>query len=435
VIPAALFLLTSLFCQDEPIPFEAARSAFAEARACSERDAGRLWGLPLDGPLLFADRATRVVVANQADADGELGEVDGVWVGLLPDEVGIANTAVVWSGVEWTMVAWPLPVDDVARRKLLAHECYHRIQDERGLPGRDAAAPHLDEELGRAWLRCEATALATALRADAEARRVAVADALLFRAARHARFPAAGESERVLELNEGLAEYTGWAVCGLAAERLPEAVASALEQRLAPDNLFARAFPYVTGPAYAVLLDALSPGWPATLDRDSDLTAVLARAIAWRAPEDVEAAARAAAARHDGERLFREEAAREEVRRQRLAHYRERFVDGPVLVLAPGGEFQFVFDPNGVEALEDLGSVYLTLRAVDQWGILEVDAGGALVRREGDGITGVVVPAPADPPDSTGRSIQGDGWTLELAEGWALGPGARPGDLVPSRSP
>lgn len=426
----ASLLCALLAPQDEPIPLDAARQAFDEARACSDRDGARLWGLPLAGPMLFADRATRVVVANQADAEGELGEVDGVWVGLLPDEVGIANTAVTWSGVEWTMVAWPLPTDDVARRRLLAHECYHRIQDERGLPGRDAAAPHLDEELGRVWLRCEAAALATALRAEGDARRAAAADALLFRAARHAAFPAAAESERVLELNEGLAEYTGWTVCGLAPERLPAAVASALEQRFAPGNLFARGFPYATGPAYGVLLDALAPGWPATLDRDADLTAVLADAIGWRPPADLAAAVDAAAAHHGGERIRAEEAEREAVRRQRVAHYRERFVTGPRLVLPPGEAFQFTFDPYGVEALDGLGSVYLTLRVVDAWGILEVEQGGALVQREEGRVTAVVVPAPTA---TEGRSIVGDGWRLELAAGWRLGAGPRPGDLVPVR--
>lgn len=414
--------------QDEPIPLDAARRAFDEARACSERDGGRLWGFPLAGPLLLADHCTRVVVANQGDAEGQLGEVAGVWVGVLPDEVGIANTAVTWSGVEWTMVAWPLPTDDLARRKLLAHECYHRIQDERGLPGRDAAAPHLDDELGRGWLRCEAAALAAALRSEDEARGRAVADALVFRAARHAAFPAAAESERVLELNEGLAEYTGWKVCGLAAERLPEAVAGALEQRLAPDNLFARAFPYATGPAFGVLLDALAPGWPATLSRDSDLSAVLARAIDWRHPGDLDGAVHAALARHGGQRILAEEARRERVRRLRLARYRERFVTGPRLVLPPGEAFQFTFDPYGVEALDDLGSVYLTLRVVDVWGILEVTEGGALVERHDGRVTAVVVPGP---DQAEGSKIRGDGWTLELADGWRLEEGARRGDLVP----
>jgi hypothetical protein len=47
------------------------------------------------------------------------------------------------------------------------------------------------------------------------------------------------------------------------------------------------------------------------------------------------------------------------------------------------------------------------------------------VLRASDGST-LTVPAPAD---ASGRVLSGPGWRLELAPGWVVRPGARPGDL------
>jgi hypothetical protein len=76
----------------------------------------------------------------------------------------------------------------------------------------DKPADHLDTFDGRYWLQLEWRALAAALRTSGDARLAAVRDALAFRGARHQRFATAAETERVLEINEGLAQYTGTVV-------------------------------------------------------------------------------------------------------------------------------------------------------------------------------------------------------------------------------
>src|SRR3954453_15573606 len=84
-----------------------AAAVFEAARALSARDAGRLWGKPLYGPMLLVDPATRTIVANQKDAAGTLAPVDGhpkLFSGTLPPGVGVANTATNWAGVRWTIL-------------------------------------------------------------------------------------------------------------------------------------------------------------------------------------------------------------------------------------------------------------------------------------------------------------------------------------------
>src|ERR1043165_5081810 len=96
---ASLLIAAAL---DTPIPLDRAQGAFAEAKLASDEDGGKTWGRPLYGPMIFVDPKTRFAVANQADTGGLLKEDHGVFVGALPKDVIIANTATNWSGVRWT---------------------------------------------------------------------------------------------------------------------------------------------------------------------------------------------------------------------------------------------------------------------------------------------------------------------------------------------
>src|SRR5690348_11266371 len=88
----------------EPIDLRLANRYFHEAETLWKQDGGRLWGRPLNGPLLFVDRKTRHVVASQADAEGCLRKEGSLFVGELPATVTVANTTTRWAGVQWIMV-------------------------------------------------------------------------------------------------------------------------------------------------------------------------------------------------------------------------------------------------------------------------------------------------------------------------------------------
>src|SRR2546421_5560106 len=105
--------------QAPAIDLALARGHFQEAQTVCARDAGRLWGLTLCGPMLFIEPETRTVVANQPDAKGALSKQGEVFVGHWPETENIANTAVQWAGAKWTMIIWPLPTDDFDRRRLM----------------------------------------------------------------------------------------------------------------------------------------------------------------------------------------------------------------------------------------------------------------------------------------------------------------------------
>jgi hypothetical protein len=325
------------------------------------------------------------------------------------------------------MVMWPVSDNRYSRGRLLMHESFHRLQSDLGLPATDRANAHLGTVDGRIWTRLEWRALTEALLRTGSERRQALTDALTFRARRRALFPAAAEDERQLELNEGLAEYTGFSLSGLPRAALYDRLAVQLAQYEQQDN-FARSFAYASGPAYAVLLDAAGKTWRKGLNAQSDLSAIAARA--YNISDVNSSSADARIARYSATRMIADERARETRRLAIEAKLRAKFVDGPTLTIPAASKFNYSFDPNGATPLQNVGTVFESSRVTDDWGVLDVSSGGVLMRRNNGLIKAVVLstlPAGDAPP------ISGDGWKLDLAPGWSVVRGARSGDWTVER--
>ena len=98
------------------------------------------------------------------DFGGVLRQSAGAWTGTLPQGAPVANSTVEWSGVRWIMLIGPPPADATERQVLIAHEAWHRIQDQLGIPAVESSCAHLETERGRYLMRLELRALATAMR-------------------------------------------------------------------------------------------------------------------------------------------------------------------------------------------------------------------------------------------------------------------------------
>jgi len=432
IVALSAFLVMPFANGNEPRPVidrSVAAKYFAEARALSDADSARLWGKAVYGPMLFVDPATRDLVANQADAEGKLIKDGDVYTGRWSADRAIANTATTWAGVKWTIVMWPLPADKVRRARLMAHELFHRIQDDLGLPAGNPANAHLDARDGRVWMQLEWRALAAALRSEGEPQRQAIADALAFRDYRRSLVPGAAAEENSLEMNEGLCEYTGVRLSGASDSEQREHSARRCESEARTNPSLTRSFAYASGPPYGLLLDRFNPNWRVGLTPASDLGALLRAAAGVAAPTVLKATAQQRAANYDGSKLMADEDERESRQQKRLAEHRQRFVDGPVLTLPLGSEINFSFDPTNVETFDATSSVYPTLTVTDVWGVLEVSKGALMIRE--NGAPRVVVPAP--PQAEATPSHASDGWRLELKPGWTLVPGPRKGDVLAAK--
>lgn len=417
---AALGLVSSALASGAPDATQAQRYFETMQRQCTA-DHGKLWGVSLCGPVMFVDPVTRRVVANQADPKGALKSDHGVYVGVLPPDVLIANTSIEWEGVRWIQMLWPVAGDEASRRTLFAHEAFHRIQPQ-VLPivaGGDNV--QLDTEQGRYTMLLEWRALAAALQASDDAdRRARIADALLFRAERYRLFPKAAASENALERNEGVAEYTGVTV---GNDTPSTRVAMALKdiRTHADDPSLVRSFAYATGPAYGLLLDRYAPHWRKTLRQgDASLPQLLASALRLPAAQPSAAGIEQHAARYGGAALLSSEQQRAHEHQQLLDRYKAALVNGPVLAIRLL-HMHVQFNPNTVLSLGQAGTVYPHLKIIDDWGTLEAER-GALLRGDWRLVT-VSAPAAQD-----GTNVHGAGWQLKLKPGWTLVPGPRHGD-------
>lgn len=407
----ALFLLLSIGAAtgaEAQVDLQLAQRYFKEATELCERDAGRLWGVSLCGPMVIFDPATGTRATSQPEPEGQ-----------PPRLGGFADGPVSWGGLRW--FAWPLsmlPADDAdVRQQLMLHGLFHRIQPELGLTPSDGANEHLDTFEGRVWMQLEWRALRRAVESSGSDRAEAIADALAFRRERRRRFPGAADNERRDEIREGLATYTGIAAWADSAADAHRAAASALAGGESAPS-FVGQFEAASGPAYGVLLDDLLPGWRRQVRSTSDLGDLLASATNRPPTADVAAAA----ARYDAATLRAAEEARDRAQQVRVAELRRRFVDGPVLTMPAAGSG--TFDTRGSVGIPGVGTVLFnnfTLSA--QWGRLTADGG---VLRAADGTTlSVPVTVPLE-----GTTLQGDGWSATLNTGWVVRPAGRPGSFT-----
>ena len=318
------------------------------------------------------------------------------------------------------MIIFPLPEHNVRRRSLMAHELWHRVQDDIGFPGSDTANNHLDTKDGRMWLQLEWRALSAALMSYGKKRRHTIADALTFRAYRRMLFPNAASEEREMEMHEGLAEYTGIRLSG-ALNLNHYFVEGPLKQAPRQQTLV-RSFAYATGPAYGLLLDDTHSEWRRGLKKENDLGNKLTKILGIVLPSKLEVAAAARAKKYDGDTLIAAETDRENQRQKLIADYRARLVEGPVLLI-PLQKMNMQFNPGNLIPLDPFGTVYPDIRIVDVWGILTVSSGGALM----NSYSKIYVPAPKA---ANGPLLRGEGWTLELNPGWRVTVGQRKGDYV-----
>lgn len=392
-------------------PEEAYANAFDEVKAAEEQ-AVDLWNRDMYGPILLVNPKTREIFANYPDGGGALQRDGNVYHGTLPAYVNIYNTITDWNGREWAMVMLPLPDNKQDRIDVMAHELFHVAQASLGFGGYSPDNSHLDDKNGRILMRLEIEALRKALESTSTYdMRKHVLNAMIFREYRYTLFPQGKITENLLELNEGLAEYTGVMV----ANRTREEALYHFERYINASVKFTtlvRSFAYVTIPIYGYLLQQSDKYWNKRITSQTNLADFFIQDFGLTLPSDLPSVERSIEDSYDGALIRAEETNRQTARETQVEKYRDEFVNRPHFEIGLENK-RIQFDPTGVIPLDDKGNVYVKIRIVDNWGILDVQ-NGALLSPHWDKIT------VGNPTNVDGNNVSGDGWTLQLYEPYTI---------------
>jgi hypothetical protein len=368
-----------------------------------------LWNIDLYGPILLADSKSRVIYSNFPDSTGILKQDGEIFSGILPNNINIANTAINWSGKSWAMIMLPLPGNKQERLDLLSHELFHRSQPALGFKMDNPSNNHLDQKEGRVYLRLELEALRQAMAAKTKSEMNRnIANALHLRNRRYSIFLNAKSSENSLELNEGLATYTGIVMSGRDNAQIKDYFENKLKE-FQNYPTFVRSFAYLTIPLYGTLLNKSDKNWNLQTDKNTSLTDFFFKAFKLQIPDSLEIEI---INQYGLLKINSEETKREEIIKQLIADYKAKFIEQPHLEIR-FEKMNISFDPRNIMPIEGYGTVYPTLRVSDNWGILSV-TDGALLGTKWDKIT------VSEPTLLNSDKVAGAGWTIDLNKGYIV---------------
>ena len=407
-----LFLsVQTMFGQNLKISEDSIPFYFNETKIATQNNY-ELWNKDLYGEMLLVNPQTRDIYANMPDDAGLLKKEGTIYKGILPNEINFANTAIDWNGKSWAMIMLPLPKDKQARINLLSHELFHKAQPSLGFVINNVDNNHLDQKDGRIYLRLELEALEQAYLSESSVEmKKHLTDALIFRKYRNSLFPGSNTTENVLELNEGIAEYTGQIISGRNNEQKIENFEKSLSMFIGYPT-FVRSFAYQTIPIYGFLLMDSKKDWNKDITVQTNLIDYFIKAFNIKMPMDLHKSVIEMGDKYNCKTIVDEETKRDEINKKLISEYKTKFIEQPHFDIQLE-QMQFSFDPRNIMPLEDKGTVYPNIRITDKWGILTVES-GALVSSDWKKVS------LSKPTDISDKRIIGEGWSLELEEGYKL---------------
>ncbi len=356
---------------------EKATKYFNEVETICNNDGGKLWGINLYGPIMYVDRISRKLYANQQDNEGILKLKDGVYTGDYPGERIINMGDIEFGGALFAMVPLPRFEDDYRIKTMTIRSLFHYYQRISGLETMPFNTRHMDEKPARLLLKLEWRALRNAVESTGEKRIQAIRDALIFRGARREQYPGRIADENRFENHEGLPTFTYTILCNNSDEEVKEKLIQNLDSIYRFPS-YSRSFGIISGALYAYL--AYSNGFDLKeIKCDTvNLAMIVEKSYNIHLPEFCRDVAGSLALGYDVESIYKEEEERLAFIKERNRRQLSTFTEKPVVYLELESPY-FDFEPGDIRPLDTLGTIYDAIRISDNWGKLTVEKGGCLV--------------------------------------------------------
>ena len=380
-----------------------------------KRDNGKLWGKNLYGPIMFVERVTRRIVANQPDNEGILKSKDGVYTGIYPKELVLSNAPVKFGGTQFAMVPLPAEEDEYRIKTRTIHSLFHLFQKNEGVIASTFNLTNMDEKEARLWIKLEWKALRKAINSQGEERQLAIRDALIFRGSNRELNRKYATDENRFETYEGLSTFTYTLLCTNSREEFKSRLFENLD-RIYSMQSYARSYGFIHGALYASLLYDKGYDFKNIKTDSFDLGDTVRELYKIELPDICRDVAGSLAVNYDIESVNKEEEKREAEIKESIHSQISMFTEKPVVFLELESP-SFDFEPEDIHSLDTLGTIYNSMRVSDNWGKLTVDKGGCLVSNN---LKFIRITAKAFKADK--NHISGDGWHLILNSEWELVP-------------
>jgi hypothetical protein len=392
---------------------EKASQYFKSIEEICNRDNGKLWGKNLYGPVMYVDRASRRIIANQPDNEGLLKGKDNIFTGIYPKELLVRNAPVKFGGTLFSMAPLPLEEDEYRLKTRAIRSLFHRFQNDQGILPASTNTNNMDEKEARLWIKLEWRALKKAINNDGEARQLAIRDALIFRGSNRELYHKFAYDETMFETYEGLATFTYTLLCTNSAEEFKTRLFENLDRIYAMQS-YARSYGFIHGALYASLLYDKGFDFKTIQTDDFDLGKAVMELYNIELPSVCRDVAGSLALNYDIDIINKEEEKRLADIRENIHKLISTFTEKPVVFLELESPY-FDFEPEDIHSLDTLGILYNSMRVSDNWGKLTVDKGGCLVSNN---FRYLRITAKGYKADK--NRISGEGWQLTLNNDWEL---------------
>jgi len=409
-----MFLTSILFSQSNTISTDSIKKYFEETKIATNKYQ-EFWDLDLYGPILIVNPSSKEVYANLPDTFGILKAENGIYKGTLPKGILVGNISTEWGGRTWAMIM-SIFISDSKRDRidLFSHELFHRVQSELGFKRiNDGNNQHLDSENGRIFLRLELNALLRSLKVTNEEKaNYHILNALKFRNYRYQLFSNAYVSESTIEINEGVASYTGKVHRGLNHHEVFELMQVKISEFLKQPS-YVQLFAYQTIPCYGFVLARKNKYWNKKVTSKTNLTDYMNNIFSYKKSNLDEMYINSIGKEYGIDTIKLQEIKRSQLIQKKIKEYKTKFLKQSHFTI-PFEKKRVYYDTRYIVTIENFGFVYPTFKATDNWGDLEVNDVGGLLNQDRSSVT-ITLPTTINKD-----KINGDGWTLNLKKGYEL---------------
>jgi hypothetical protein len=392
---------------------EIAIQYFKKIEEACNKDDGRLWGKNLYGPMMFIDRSTRRITANEPDKEGILKQRDGIYTGIYPKEQIINNRANIFGGTLFALVPLPGEEDEFRIISRSVHSLFHLFQESTGYTSSSFNTTIMDEKNARIWLKLEWKALRKAINTEGPEKQLAIRDALIFRGSNYESYQNYIGDKIRFENYEGLATFTNILLSTNSQEEFKKRLFESLDMIYSFQS-YARSYGFIHGALYATLMYQKGFDFATIHYENVDLAKIVKELYDIQCPEVCRDVAGSIAMNYDLETIVAEEAERDREINERIQRRIAKFVDKPVVLLELESPY-FDYELEDIRSLDTLGTIYNKIRISDNWGKLTVDKGGCLLSNN---LRYLRITAKGFSEDR--NRIEGEGWHLILNNNWKI---------------